>query len=183
MHALSLYFILTIALTFAIAAPSVTRLSKRTDPYFPDSPPSCQICAPAWPSLSSCAGAAVVFANVSEVLYDPAAFIDVIKCSCTDTFESTFPQCVDCFQMTNQTDVLDTPDLPAVVSGMRQVCSFASTLFGGVASTNRELPSETPITPTPNSAAGRPTGLIAPGLFPTLILGLGGAILGVLLVL
>lgn len=30
-----------------------------------------------------------------KVIANPGAFISVIKCSCTDTFQSVFPQCVD----------------------------------------------------------------------------------------
>jgi len=33
-------------------------------------------------------------------------FIDVIQCACTDTFQSAYPQCVDCFTQTNQTAFL-----------------------------------------------------------------------------
>ena len=90
-----------------------------------------------------------------QVLFNPGAFIDAIQCACTETFQAVFPQCVDCFQRTNQTDVLETPDLGSVLNGMREICALASTLFGDVASANGELSqtaSSTP-TPTPDPAA------------------------------
>ncbi|ETW84868.1 hypothetical protein HETIRDRAFT_247730, partial [Heterobasidion irregulare TC 32-1] len=96
-------------------------------------------------SISSCAEAAPVLANVSMIIFNPGAFIDVIKCACTDTFQSVFPQCADCFERTNQTDVLDTPDLPSVVSGMRQVCSLASALLGNVSETDGEVSSSSSV--------------------------------------
>ncbi|KAF8346518.1 hypothetical protein F5887DRAFT_824110, partial [Amanita rubescens] len=98
-------------------------------PQFPDSPPSCPICAQNYGSISSCAQAAPVLANISMVLFNPGAFIDVIKCACTDTFQAVFPQCVDCFIQTNQTDVLNDPNLPNLVNNIRTVCSFTSTVL------------------------------------------------------
>lgn len=41
-----------------------------------------------------------------QMLFDPTKFIDVIQCACTDTFQSAYPQCVDCFSQTNQTAFL-----------------------------------------------------------------------------
>ncbi|KAH9971944.1 hypothetical protein BGW80DRAFT_1317309 [Lactifluus volemus] len=46
-----------------------------------------------------------------KVIFNPGAFIDVIKCSCTDAFQSAFPQGADCFEKTNQTAVLHTQNL------------------------------------------------------------------------
>jgi hypothetical protein len=79
--------------------------------------PSCPKCAPSWPNINSCAAACPVFSNfsmvyndpldllfhrtpayknpVQQIIFNPGAFIDVIKCSCTDTFQAAFPQCVD----------------------------------------------------------------------------------------
>jgi len=139
-------------------SPSDDDLRPRTTyPYFPDTPPSCQICAPAYPNISSCAAACYLFQNVTEILFNPSGFIDVIKCSCTDTFQSAFPQCVDCFIQTNQTGVLQSDNLPSVISGMRQVCAFASTLFGGVASADGQV-SSTSGTPSAASASATSTG-------------------------
>jgi hypothetical protein len=122
---------------------------RTTQPYFPDDPPSCPKCEEHYSELDSCAQAAPVLANVSMILFNPGAFIDVIQCACTVTFEAVFPQCVDCFQRTDQNDVIDCPDLNAVVKGMRDVCAVAGTLLGGVASANGELPS--------SGAQGSPT--------------------------
>ncbi|KAG8908246.1 hypothetical protein FRB99_008311 [Tulasnella sp. 403] len=155
-------FILSVA-TLALAAPSPNTVDvnrsgepvrRTTQPYFPQYPPSCQLCAQKYPEISSCADAAPIFENATQIIWNPGAFISVIQCSCTDTFQSFFPQCVDCFIQTNQTQVLQTNNLPGVVSGIRTVCGMLSTLVGGVASTNRQLPSQTPITVAPPGATG-----------------------------
>ena len=102
-------------------------ISRQTvRPYFPDTPASCPICASGYPNISTCAEAAPVLANFSsvcaycnmgvlahqmfkntslhhydtckkKVIFNPGAFISVIKCSCTDTFQYIFPQCADWF--------------------------------------------------------------------------------------
>ncbi|KAG8962391.1 hypothetical protein FRC00_009684 [Tulasnella sp. 408] len=68
---------------------------RTADPYFPDQPPSCQLCAQAWPSIDSCCDAAPLFENFTSIILNPVPFIDLIECACTDTFKSAFPQCVD----------------------------------------------------------------------------------------
>ncbi len=56
------------------------------------------------------------------------------------------------FTQTNQTDVLNAPDLPSVVSGMRSICAIASTLLGGAASADGEVPtSSSSAVPTPTA--------------------------------
>jgi len=129
-------------------------LRKRTQ--FPDNPPSCQICEKNYVNIQSCANASVVFSQPSVILYDPTKFVDVIRCACTDTFQAAYPQCVDCFTQTNQTAFLvpDNGNLSSVITGMRQICALLSTLLGGVATTNSELPGQTPIT-VPDSSALR----------------------------
>ncbi|KAF8583506.1 hypothetical protein K439DRAFT_1309804, partial [Ramaria rubella] len=109
-------------------------------PTFPPSPPSCPICAQSFPGIDSCAQAAPAFANFSQIIFAPGEFIDLIKCACTDTFQSAYPQCVDCFQQTNQTEVLDPTgdNLPTIVSGLRSVCALASTLLGNVTGADGE---------------------------------------------
>ncbi|KAF8970680.1 hypothetical protein BDZ97DRAFT_1790486 [Flammula alnicola] len=126
-------------------------LERRTDPVFPDSPPSCPICQQNYPSINSCAQAAPVLANFSMIIFNPGAFLDVIKCACGDTFQSVFPQCVDCFIQTDQDDVLNTPDLPGLVNDTRKICALESTLLGNVSGVNS---SESP-TPTPTSGGMR----------------------------
>lgn len=71
------------------------------EPTFPADIPSCPKCQENYDSISSCAKASAVFANATSIFNDPLSYIAVIKCSCTDTFQSVFPQCVDCFQNTN----------------------------------------------------------------------------------
>lgn len=103
------------------SSPPLWLAARQTQqPYFPDTPASCPICAQSYPSINSCAQASTAMANVSmvctdagdpplsspnraiksQVLFNPGAFIDVIKCSCTDTFQSAFPQCVDWYVFT-----------------------------------------------------------------------------------
>ncbi|KAI0260977.1 hypothetical protein BC834DRAFT_831009 [Gloeopeniophorella convolvens] len=128
-------------------------IRQQAQPFFPDSPSSCPICEQNYGSINSCAQACPVLANFSSVLFNPGAFIDVIKCACTDTFQSVFPQCADCFEKTNQTAVLDTPDLPAVVNGVRQTCEFASSLLGNTSNSDGETtPTKAPA-PAPSNGA------------------------------
>ncbi|QRV75516.1 hypothetical protein RhiJN_03531 [Ceratobasidium sp. AG-Ba] len=149
-------------LSFGLAMPartptlSVPTLEKRTKPYFPEYPPSCPKCQAEFDNINSCADASAALADPQSIILNPSGFYDLIKCSCTDTFQSAFPQCVDCFIQTNQTSVLDanTADLPSVVSGMREVCSLASVLLGGVASANSQVASSTSSAPTAAATSG-----------------------------
>lgn len=50
--------------------------------------------------------ASSVFQNASSIFNSPWSYISVIKCACTDTFQAVYPQCVQCFQMTNQCQYL-----------------------------------------------------------------------------
>ncbi|GAA5955683.1 hypothetical protein JCM3765_001820 [Sporobolomyces pararoseus] len=102
-------------------------------PFFPENIPSCQACQPNWEGISSCAAAAPAF----EMLFNPASFYIAIKCGCTDTFNSAYPQCVDCFVQTNQCqEFLGVPseqNASSILDGIRNVCGFGSALIGGVA--------------------------------------------------
>jgi cell division cycle protein 20 (cofactor of APC complex) len=121
---------------------------KRTE--FPEYPPSCTICSYDYEDISSCANASIVFSNIAQILFNPWSFWDVIQCACADTFQSAYPQCVDCFIQTNQTGFLvpENGNLSSVVTGIREICALGSVLFGGVAETNSQLPGQTPITPS-----------------------------------
>ncbi|KAF9654371.1 hypothetical protein BDM02DRAFT_3182174 [Thelephora ganbajun] len=133
--------VLSLSLPYSDGSPT---LQRRTTPYFPPDPPSCPICEKDYWNINSCAQACPVLANISMVIFNPGAFIDVMKCACTDTFRSAFPQCVDCFGRTNQTWVYGQDNsLPSVVKNLRDICAFASTILGHVASANSELPSST----------------------------------------
>lgn len=185
---------LLVSLVSGAPSPSVTHLLERSfhprqtaQPYFPTSIPSCPICGASYANISSCAAAAPVLANYSQILFDPSGFIAVIECSCTDTFQAAYPQCVDCFQQTNQTQLLQSNNLPSVVQGLRTVCGMVSALLGGVASTDRELPSDTAtaLSSTATSAAlsrlhslGRGTGII-----PALLCSIAGFFIGIALLL
>ncbi|RXW16854.1 hypothetical protein EST38_g9002 [Candolleomyces aberdarensis] len=88
-------------------------------------------------SIRSCAEAAPVFENFTNVIFNPGAFIDTIQCACADTFKAVFPQCVDCsFIQTGQEEVIMGHDLPTVVEGIRRVCAVSSSLLGNVTATN-----------------------------------------------
>ncbi|KAG8771925.1 hypothetical protein FRC12_003346 [Ceratobasidium sp. 428] len=175
-------------LTFTLAMPAPTavadvQMHKRTTPYFPEYPPSCPKCQAEFDNINSCAEASEALADPRSIILDPVGFYDLIKCSCTDTFQSVFPQCVNCFVQTNQTAVLnyDTADLSSVVSGMRQVCSLASTLLGGVASANSQVASSTLSAPTTSAISGALHRVGSNG-FEGLIL-LGSVVIGVNLAL
>jgi len=106
-------------------------------PDFPPDIPSCVACQPSWSSISSCAEAAPVFQNASNIIWNPLAFVSAIKCACTDTFSSAYPQCVDCFVQTNQCETflgVGADSAPSIVQGIRSVCGFGSAILGGVQS-------------------------------------------------
>jgi len=127
-------------------------LQRRTDPYFPDQPESCPICAKDYNGIRSCVDAAPIFQNFTNVIFNPGAFLDAMQCACTDTFKAVFPQCVDCFIRTGQEHVLKGDDLPSVVQGLRQVCGTLSTLMGNVTQNNDAPP---PAAPTSGSTPYR----------------------------
>lgn len=137
---------------------SIDTYQRRQDtgtPEFPSNITSCPICEENYSSISSCAEAAPVLANFSMVIFNPKSFIDVIECACTDTFESAYPQCVDCFIRTNQTSFLSaqTSDLPNILKGIQSVCAIESTLLGNVSVANGDVSS--------SSLAAEPTGISA----------------------
>ncbi|KAF8900425.1 hypothetical protein CPB84DRAFT_1708947 [Gymnopilus junonius] len=148
----TLYTFLVLQTSASPTWPSIT-LQRRTDPVFPSSPPSCPICQQSYPNIQGCAEACPVLANFSLVIFNPGAFIDVIKCACTDTFQSVFPQCVDCFVQTNQTDVLDTSSLPSLVGDIKNVCGLESALLGNVSGVDASLTVGAPV-PTTSASAG-----------------------------
>jgi len=158
-------FLLLAVLNFLVGASPTVRcsdellaLQRRTSPFFPETPASCPICAKNYDGINSCAAAAPVLANFTNIIFNPGAFVDVIKCACTDTFQAAYPQCVDCFIQTNQSQVLNynTQDLPSIISGMRQICALESSLLGNVSVTNGEVtPTSSSPPPTPTSAASR----------------------------
>lgn len=107
-------------------------------------------------------------------MYSPLLFIDVIQCACADTFQSAYPQCVDCFEQTNQTAFLEPSNganLSTIVTNIRSICALGSVIFGGVASANSQLPGQTPITVTSASAALRQAGNVFAGLGKAGVLG------------
>lgn len=130
--------------------PSVP-LSSLGPPSFPSSIPSCPKCESQYSSLSSCMGASSAFANATSIFNNPIAYINAIKCACTDTFQSVYPQCLDCFQRTDQCYYLGTDSQGTgagnVISNMRSICGLGSALLGGVASANGDLGTDVPSNP------------------------------------
>jgi len=107
-------------------------------------------------------------------MYSPLLFIDVIQCACADTFQSAYPQCVDCFEQTNQTGFLEPSNganLSSIVTNIRSICALGSAIFGGVASANSQLPGQTPITVASAGAALRKAGNVFAGLGQVGVLG------------
>lgn len=127
------------------------QVSALPPPKFPAEVPSCPKCEAQYPSLSSCMSAASVFANSTSIFNNPIAYVDVIRCACTDTFQAVFPQCVDCFQATNQCVYLGTdPEGTGagdLVSNVRNICGLGSALLGGVATANTHVGSSVPTNP------------------------------------
>jgi hypothetical protein len=67
---------------------------------------------------------------------------------------------VSSFEKTNQTAVLDTPNLPSLVNNIRQLCSFASSLLGNASNANSET------TPSQSGTASSATGTSASSTAP-----------------
>lgn len=130
--------------------PSVP-LSSLGPPTFPANIPSCPKCEEHYSSLSSCMGASAVFANASSIFNNPIGYINVIKCACTDTFQAAYPQCLDCFQQTDQCYYLGTDPQGTgagnVVSNLRSICGLGSALLGGVATVNNNVGTTVPTAP------------------------------------
>ncbi|KIS70798.1 uncharacterized protein UMAG_01949 [Mycosarcoma maydis] len=130
--------------------PSVP-LSSLGPPTFPADIPSCPKCQERYSSLSSCMGASAVFANASSIFNNPIGYINVIKCACTDTFQAVYPQCLDCFQRTDQCYYLGTDPQGTgandILSNVRNICGLGSALLGGVASVNGDIGTEVPSQP------------------------------------
>jgi len=156
---ISLFNVLDVA--EATPSPVVPRQAPEAQPTFPPSPPSCPICAQNFGSIDSCAQAAPVLANFTEVLFNPGAFLSVITCACSDTFQSAYPQCVDCFIQTNQTQFLNiSSDLPdpsstgsSILTGIRNICSFGSTILGNVSGADNETLPTTSAAPVPSTSS------------------------------
>ncbi|SYW77866.1 uncharacterized protein UBRO2_02058 [Ustilago bromivora] len=130
--------------------PSVP-LSSLGPPSFPSDIPSCPKCEEHYPSLSSCMGASAIFANASNLFNNPIGYINVIKCACTDTFQAVYPQCLDCFQHTDQCYYLGTdPEGTGannVITNIRNICGLGSALLGGVAAANNDVGTVVPSQP------------------------------------
>jgi hypothetical protein len=66
-------FLITLSATSSVASPlssefvQASRQTTTVQPYFPDTPPSCPICAKGYPSINSCAQAAPALANLTSV--------------------------------------------------------------------------------------------------------------------
>ncbi|KAJ6554476.1 hypothetical protein B0H19DRAFT_1153692 [Mycena capillaripes] len=103
---------------------ALLRPRNDTDPDFPASPPSCGVCAQNYDSIKLCISVVPVVANFTTVIENPGSFVNVLTCGCSSTFNTTFPECVDCFQNTNQDSALNMSDPDAVLTGLEKVCAF-----------------------------------------------------------
>ena len=187
-------------------------VSRQTQqPYFPDTPASCPICAQGYPSISSCAQASTVLANFTSVcnrfVAPPLNLIGQITVQIAGHFQPgrvhrcnqvllhrhlpirlpamcrlvrlfTGPSQVGSrcsnaasiwghsFERTNQTAVLDTPDLPSLVDSIREVCSFASSILGNASNSDGET-TPTVTSASATTAAAAATGGSSSGARPT----------------
>nr|CDI52815.1 putative protein [Melanopsichium pennsylvanicum 4] len=130
--------------------PSVP-ISSLGPPSFPSDIPSCPKCEASYSSLSSCMKASAVFQNATSIFNNPVGYINVIKCACTDTFQAVYPQCLNCFQRTNQCYYLGTDpqgtEAGKVTTNLRNICGLGSALLSGVASANNDIGTITPTSP------------------------------------
>lgn len=96
-----------------VKAPTTPTLVARQDnppvptsqlpyPTFPSQYTSCQKCEPEYPKISSCAMASSAFQNGTTIFSDPTKYYSIIKCACADTFQAAYPQCLDCFQVSQR---------------------------------------------------------------------------------
>lgn len=96
-------------------------------------------------------GAAAVFANATDIFSNAVGYLNVIKCACTDTFQAVYPQCLDCFQHTDQCYYLGTDPkgtgAGSIVTNIRNICGLGSALLGGVASANNNVGTVVPSQP------------------------------------
>ncbi|KAJ7353126.1 hypothetical protein DFH08DRAFT_855995 [Mycena albidolilacea] len=104
------------------------RQNDTTEPQFPASPASCGVCSQNYDSIKLCISVIPVVANFTTVIDNPGSFVNVLTCGCSDTFNTTFPECVDCFENTNQQAVLNMDDPDAVLTGLTKVCAFERAL-------------------------------------------------------
>ncbi|KAJ7457010.1 hypothetical protein FB451DRAFT_1564413 [Mycena latifolia] len=142
-----------------------TDTTDTDDPQFPNSPASCGECQENYDNIKLCMSVVPVMANSSTIIANPGSFINVISCACTDSFKAAFPQCVDCFQKTDQDALLNgISDTDAVFDGINKVCGLESAIFG-VGSTSSITPvggfTTTPtVTPTATPAATTTSGAV-----------------------
>ncbi|KAF7373627.1 hypothetical protein MSAN_00573100 [Mycena sanguinolenta] len=151
-----------LAFIVAASPYSDAALRRRNDttPDFPSSPASCGLCAQAsapfspylspnstlahvyvplplnpglnYSSIELCITVIPVVANFTTVIENPGSFADVLTCGCSPTFNITFPECVDCFENTNQQQFLNISDPDAVLTGLTKVCELEQSVgIGG----------------------------------------------------
>ncbi|KAJ7161054.1 hypothetical protein C8R46DRAFT_1106369 [Mycena filopes] len=149
-------------LAFVLASPAPTPLGTTSvwsrddtpEPQFPSSPASCGQCQQNYDNIKLCMSLVPIMADSSTIIKNPSDFIAVLTCSCTEPFKSTFPECVDCFQNTNQDAVLNITDTDAVMQGLTKVCALEGALFGiGTSSSTTAANTD----PAPTTDATTPT--------------------------
>ncbi|KAJ7756339.1 hypothetical protein B0H16DRAFT_1721934 [Mycena metata] len=135
---------------------SLQRRDDTPEPQFPSSPATCGQCQQAsmqnYDNIKLCMSLVPIMANSSTVIANPGSFIDVLTCGCTEPFKSTFPECVDCFENTNQDAVLNITDVDAVTQGLAKVCALEGAIFGIGDSSSSTTSSATTATTTTTAA-------------------------------
>ncbi|KAJ7042956.1 hypothetical protein C8F04DRAFT_58290 [Mycena alexandri] len=107
-------------------------------------------------NIKLCMSLVPIMANSSTVIANPGSFIDVLTCGCTEPFKSTFPECVDCFENTNQDAVLNITDVDAVMQGLTKVCALEGAIFG-IGTSSSTTSANVASTPTSADGASTPT--------------------------
>ncbi|KAF8192801.1 hypothetical protein K438DRAFT_1829691 [Mycena galopus ATCC 62051] len=100
------------------------RRSNVSDPDFPSSPASCGQCAQNYSSIELCMTVVSSVVNFSTIIDNPGSFTDILTCGCSPTFNVTFPECLDCFESTNQTALFGIDDPADTLTGLTKVCDF-----------------------------------------------------------
>lgn len=150
------------------STPAALNLTERcvdcTDPVQPDwdnAVPSCAVCRPQWPSISSCAAASSVFKDASRIMWcvtrcltnltsqEPAGIRQrhqmclhrhlplCLRPVCRLLYKGTSSADPD-EPLTEQTGQCEAylnvgaEEAPSVVEGIRSTCGFGSVLMGGV---------------------------------------------------
>jgi hypothetical protein len=155
---ISLLAVITNASPYPFSDLSLRLRTDSDEPQFPASPASCGLCQQNYDSIKLCISVVPIMVNFTTVIENPGSFVNVISCACGDQFKTTFPQCIDCFEQTDQESFLNMPDPDAVIEGTNKVCALENAVFGSGSTSSIEpvggftdTQSSTTATSTPTS--------------------------------